>query len=191
LTENQPLWTNNPGICGSRKRAMTSHGRYFLIALASFGSAVAGPAHAVTQNASVKATVVKPLTLSSLQNLDLGTIILQPGAWSGATVGISRNRVVSCGNSNVICSGAAQPAGYKVTGSNKQVVLISAPNVTLVNQSDPTQTLTMVVDSPGQLLLTSSGEPGVTFNLGGSITLDSTTATGTYSGTFNVTVDYQ
>jgi hypothetical protein len=182
---------NNAGICGSRKRAMTSHARHFLIVLAGCGVALAGSAHAVTQNASVKATVVKPLTLSSLQNLDLGTITLQTGVWSGATVGISRNGVLSCGNPNTICSGLAQPASYKVTGSNKQVVLISAPSVTLINQSDPTQRLTMTVDSPGQLLLTSSGEPGVTFNLGGSITLNSTTASGTYSGTFNVTVDYQ
>jgi spore coat protein U-like protein len=170
---------------------MTSHARYFLIVLAGCGAVCAGPAHAVTQNASVKATVVKPLTLISLQNLDLGTITLQPGVWSGTTVGISRNGVLSCANPNTICSGLAQPASYKVTGSNKQVVLISAPNVTLVNQSDPSQTLTMVVDSPGQLTLASSGEPGSTFNLGGSIRLDSTTATGTYSGTFDVTVDYQ
>jgi spore coat protein U-like protein len=191
LTENQTLWSNNAGICGSRKRAMTSHARHFLLVLAGCGAICASPARAVTQNASVKATVVKPLTLSSLQNLDLGTITLQPGVWSGATVGISRNGVLSCGNSDVICSGLAQPASYKVTGSNKQVVLISAPAVTLVNQSDPTQTLSMIVDNPGQVMLTSSGEPGITFNLGGSIKLDSTTATGTYSGTFNVTVDYQ
>jgi spore coat protein U-like protein len=170
---------------------MTSHARHFLLVLAGCGTAFAVPAQAVTQNASVKATVVKPLTLSSLQNLDLGTITLQPGVWSGATVGISRSGVLSCGNSNTICTGLAQPAAYKVTGSNKQVVVITAPNVTLADQSDPSKTLTMVVDSPGQIALTSSGEPGSTFNLGGSITLDSTTATGIYSGTFNVTVDYQ
>ena len=50
---------------------------------------------------------------------------------------------------------------------------------------------TLVVDNPGQLVLTSSGEPGVNFDLGGSITLSSTAASGTYQGTFNVTVDYQ
>jgi hypothetical protein len=39
--------------------------------------------------------------------------------------------------------------------------------------------------------MTSSGEPGINFDLGGSITLSSATADGTYSGTMNVTVDYQ
>ena len=78
-----------------------------------------------------------------------------------------------------------------MTGTNKQNVTISAPNVTLINQSDPTKTLTLVVDSPTQITLTSSGEPGLNFDLGGSLALAPTTASGTYQGTFSVTVDYQ
>ena len=163
-----------------------------LLLFAAGGLAVpASPALAVTQNASVNANVIKPLTLTSLQNLDLGTITLGNGAFSGAVVGISRTGVFSCANPNTICTGARQVAQYNVTGSNKQVVLINAPNVTMINQSDPTKTLTLVVDSPGQLMLTSSGNPGEIFSLGGSITLGSTTTSGTYSGTFRVTVDYQ
>lgn len=150
----------------------------------------AQPALAVTQNANVNATVVKPLTLTSQQNLDLGTIIVPRGSWSGATVGISAAGVFSC-SAQVICAGAPQVARYKVTGTNKAVVRITAPNVTLVNQSDSTKTLTLVVDNPGQVTLTSSGEPGNMFNLGGTISLSSTTAEGSYSGTFAVTVDYQ
>lgn len=170
---------------------MTRHFRLLLLAGAACGAALPTPALGVTQNASVSATVVKPLTLTSLQNLNLGTITLQPGTWSGVKVGISRTGVLSCANANVFCSGATTVARYKVTGTNKQTVLISAPNVTMVNQSDPTQTLTLVVDSPPQVVLTSSGQPGVNFDIGGSISLSSTTATGNYSGTFNVTVEYQ
>lgn len=151
---------------------------------------ISRPAFAVTQNASVNAAVIRPLTLASQQNLDLGTITLSLGSWSGATIGISRTGVFSC-DAKVICTGAPQVARYKVTGTNKMVVRITAPNVTLINQGDPTQKLTLAVDNPGQVTLTSSGEPGIMFNLGGSITLNSTTATGTYSGTFQVTVDYQ
>jgi hypothetical protein len=153
--------------------------------------AAAAPAHAASnQVATVSATVVKPLTLKWLQNLDLGTIVLGNGAWAGATVGISRTGTFSCTNANVICSGATQVAKYNASGTNNQIVRITAPNVTLVNQSDPTKTLTLVVDSPGSLVLTNSGNPGVDFSLGGSISLSSSTAGGVYSGTFNVTVDY-
>jgi hypothetical protein len=162
-----------------------------LLGAAALALVQAEPAFAVTQNASVTASVVKPLTLTSQQNLDLGTITLKPGTWSGATVSLSRAGVFSCATANLVCSGTRQVATYKVTGTNKQVVTISAPAVTLVNQADASKTLTMTVDSPGQVTLTSSGEPGVTFALGGTITLSSATATGDYKGTFNVTVDYQ
>ena len=73
------------------------------------------PPQAVTQSATVKVTVVKPLTLTALQNLDLGTITLAGGTWSNVTVGISRAGVLSCGNANVVCSGATAVARYKVT----------------------------------------------------------------------------
>jgi hypothetical protein len=161
-----------------------------LLILLPLAWALPAPAAAVTQNASVNASVSRPLTLAAQQNLDLGTIILNPGTWSGATVGISRSGVFTCGG-NLTCTGAATVARFKVTGSNKMVVLITAPNARLVNQSDSSKTLTLAIDSPGQLTLTSSGEPGNTFNLGGSISLSSTTAAGTYSGTIQVTVNYQ
>ena len=160
-----------------------------LISLA-LGAGVVTPAGAATQNASVTANVVRPLTLTSTQSLDLGTITLGLGTWSNAVVGISKTGVFSCGT-QLVCTGVPQVAKYKVTGTNKMVVRITAPNVTLVDAADPTQKLTLIVDSPAQVTLTSSGEPGVTFAIGGSITLNSTTATGTYSGTFGVTVDYQ
>lgn len=169
---------------------MLGRTRLPLTVLFGIAAAISAPASAVTQNASVSANVVRPLTLSSLQNLDLGTITLAPGTWTAATVGISKTGVFTC-DPRLICTGAPMPAQYKVTGSNKMVVLITAPNVTLVNQNDASQTLTLVVDNPRQVTLTSSGEPGVNFNLGGSISLSSTTATGTYSGTFQVSVDYQ
>jgi hypothetical protein len=157
--------------------------------------ALAATAHedtaiAATQVVAVSASVNKPLSLTRLQDLDLGTITLRSGSWSGATVGISRAGNFSCSNPNTVCSGTARAASYNVQGQNRMVVRISAPDVTLVNQSDPSQTVTLVIDSPGTVTLTSSGVPGVDFALGGSVTLNSTTAEGLYIGSFNVTVDY-
>jgi hypothetical protein len=163
-----------------------------LSSLLALGCALSGavPAAAASQTVQVNANVVKPLILSWVQNLDLGSIVLGPGTWSGATVGISRSGTFSCTNPNVTCSGARQVAIYNVSGTNNQTVRITAPNVTLVNQSDLTKTLPLTVDSPGSLVLNNSGPPGTNFSLGGSITLSSNTAGGNYVGTFNVTVDY-
>ena len=172
---------------------MTICTRSLLPLLAAFGAVVvvATPVQAVTQSATVKVNVVKPLTLTSLQNMDLGTLTLAGGTWSNVTVGIARTGVLSCGNANVVCSGSTAVARFNVTGTNKEVVLITAPNVTLTNQADSTKTLTLVVDNPGSVTLTSSGAPGINFDLGGSVTLSSSTADGTYTGTMNITADYQ
>ena len=170
---------------------MTKHRRTLIISLASIGASLSTPARAITQSATVQVNVNRPLTLTALQNLNLGTLTLAGGTWSNVTVGVSRTGVLICGNTNVVCSGATAVARYKVTGSNKQVVTISVPNVTLTNQVDSTKTLTLVADTPASVTLTSSGEPGLTWDIGGSITLNSATADGTYTGTMNVTVDYQ
>jgi hypothetical protein len=48
----------------------------------------------------------------------------------------------------------------------------------------------LVTDAPASLVLPNSGAPGINFSIGGSVTMNSSTAAGTYMGTFNVTVDY-
>ena len=110
------------------------------------------------KNATATARVVKPLTLSWQRDLDLGTIVLSgAGSWSGANVGITRGGVFSCANANTTCSGAVQTAQYKVTGTNNQVVTVTAPNVTLTNQNDNVSTLLLTVDNPGTVNLGNSG----------------------------------
>jgi hypothetical protein len=148
------------------------------------------PARAATVMASVTANNVKPLVITKLQDLNLGAVTLGPGTWTAATVSLSQGGVLGCTNANLVCSGATIVAQYNLQGSNQQTVRISAPNVTLTNQSDSSRTLTLVTDAPATVYLTNSGAPGVNFSIGGSITLNSTTAAGTYVGTFNVTVDY-
>jgi hypothetical protein len=157
-----------------------------LIATAGIGA----PAQTATSSAPVTANAVKPLVLTKLQDLDLGTVTLGPGIWNNATVALSQAGALSCANANLVCSGATIVAQYNVQGSNQQTVRVSAPNVTMVNQSDSTQTLTLVTSAPAAVYLTNSGFPGTDFSIGGSVTLNSTTTAGTYVGTFNVTVDY-
>lgn len=168
---------------------MASQIRLALLSLCA--AAFAAQANAASQTASVRATVVKPLTLTKIQDLNLGTVTLKPGTWSGATVGISQTGVLSCANANTICTGAALPAQFTVTGSNSQIVRVIATNATLVNQADASKTLILTVAAPATIAIPNSGSKGLNFGIGGSINLSSTTANGTYSGTLNVTVDYQ
>lgn len=157
---------------------------------AALAACFAMPAGAATINAQAKVKVVKPLAIESRQNLDLGTILLGTGTWSGATVRLSRTGALTC-PAPLTCSGATQVAMYNVTGSQGQTVVMSVPNVTLTNQANPARTLTLVPDAQATVTLTNSGNPGTSIPIGGAIALDSTTADGVYVGTFNVTADYQ
>jgi hypothetical protein len=148
------------------------------------------PVSPTDKQATATARVVKPLTLKWKQDLDLGTIVLGAGTWTGADVGIDKNKVFSCSNTNVTCSGAPTTAEYTVTGTNNQVVTVNAADVTLTNQNDNTKTLTLTVDNPGTVNLSNSGNSGLVFDLGGKVTVASDTTDGTYSGTFAVTVNY-
>jgi hypothetical protein len=149
-----------------------------------------GAAGAATKVAPVNAKVAKPLTLTRVQDLDLGRVILGPGTWSAAAVSISRDGVFVCNNPNVTCTGTPKVATFNMTGSNNQVVKVIAPTVTLTNQGDPSQTLTLVLDSPAMVTMETSGNKGQDFSIGGSMSLSSTTPGGLYTGTINVTVDY-
>ena len=60
------------------------------------------PAAAATVTAQVQAQVVKPLAITKKQDLNLGTIVLGPGTWSGAIVRLSRAAVLTC-PANVTC----------------------------------------------------------------------------------------
>ena len=165
--------------------------RWTIAALAAaFAACLAAPASAATVNATAKAKVVKPLAIESRQNLDLGTIVLGPGNWAAAAVRLSRAGTLTC-PANVTCSGATQVAIYNFAGSQGETVAISVPNVTLTNQANPSKTLTMVPDNVASITLANSGNPGTNVQIGGTIAVNSTTASGVYTGTFNVTADYQ
>lgn len=142
-------------------------------------------AQAATVNAAVKASVAKPIQLTSKQGLDFGQIIL---SGAGGTVTVSQAGVRSC-PAPLTCSGTVLPGILNVSGTNQKVIVITAPAVDLVNATG--QTLRFTPNVPSTIMLTNSGSPGTDFNMGGSITLTATSADGVYSGVVTVTADYQ
>lgn len=166
--------------------------------LAPFGAAAllalsATPAAAVSPatQATATAKIFKPLTISSVQNLDFGVIVLTGASFSGEVVSISQAGTLTCGsNPGVLltCSGAPQPAKYKLVGTNNATVTVSSPGFNLTGPG----TLAFTPSAPATVNLGASGSTtGVTFSIGGSITLANTTPDGVYTGTFVVTADYQ
>jgi hypothetical protein len=155
----------------------------------------ATPAFAAVPNqqATANARIIKPLVLTWVQDLDLGTIVLSgAGAWSGAVVSVDQTGGFSCVSANLTCSGTTAEARYHLAGTNQQVIDINvSPTITLNNLTDGVSTLSMTVDAPATVSLPNSGNAGASFGVGGSISLASTTPDGVYQGTFDVTADYQ
>jgi Mat/Ecp fimbriae major subunit len=153
------------------------------------------PAYAVspTTQATANARIVKPLTLTAAQNLDLGTIVLSGTAPYTQTVGITQAGVFSCGGASLTCSGTTQTAQYTATGTQGQTLTVAgSPTIALANSTQPTAPnipLTVAYPAAGSVVLNSAGT--VTFDIGGSIQVSDTTPDGVYGGTFDVTADYQ
>lgn len=165
-----------------------------LLTLAGAVSALAltgAPAFAATPTSQATATarIVLPLTLTSVRDLDLGTIVLSGTAPYTDTIGITRAGVFSCG-ANTTCSGTTKTARYTMSGTRDQKVTISvSPTIALKNLTQTSSDLTLTVDAPASALLDATGNGA--FNLGGSIQVSDTTVDGIYQGTFDVTADYQ
>ena len=158
----------------------------------------ATPAAAVTgpttvspdKQATATARIVTPLTLKWVRDLDLGTIVLSgPAGFTGAKVSIDQAGNFDCTDANLTCSGTTKTAMYTITGTNDQVVTVNSAPVVLTNAADGS-TLPLAVDVPATVNLGSLGATGKPLRIGGSLTLDSTTSDGTYSGDFLVTVNY-
>jgi hypothetical protein len=134
-------------------------------------------------------TILKPLVLTRVSDLDFGTVLL-PATVSGTlNVKVAQDGVMTCSAGLTCATAAASVGSYNVKGTNRQVVQISAPAVTMSNpQGD---TISVTLDVPGTVTLPNSGTTGVDFKVGGNFNVDSTTIDGVYSGEMNVTVDYQ
>lgn len=138
------------------------------------------------QQAGATAKILRPLTLEALQGLDFGTIVLNGSTFTNQSVSISQTGVVTCGTTPglMTCIGAPQPAIYKLTGTNNAIVKITCPAFTM-------GTLNFTPIFPATVNLGATGNNGTNFSIGGSIAISSTTPDGVYTGTFNVTADYQ
>ena len=167
------------------KKLLISAGALTALALTS------APAHAqvaATSQADAHVRIYQPLTITSVRDLDLGTIVLGPGTYTD-TVGIDQASTFSCG-ANLTCSGTPVTAQYYATGTVDQTLTITvSPTIALVNQTLAAPDLTLTVDSPASVVLDSAGE--VTFDIGGSIQVSDGTPEGVYLGTFDVAADYQ
>ena len=159
--------------------------RFLFAALATVAT-FAAPAYAAQIAAVTSVNVVKPVSISKLQDMDFGTLTYS--SFTGTrTIVLSRAGALTCA-ADIVCSGVPKQARFNVQGTNKLTVLLSYTGGSLSNGTD---SIPFVPNGPSSVVLTSSGVPGIDFDVGGTITVSPSLIGGAYSGTLTVTADYQ
>ena len=157
---------------------------------AAAGIAAGGQACAQTsQSATGSITVVQPvLNVAKNSDLNFGSVI-RPTSGSG-TISIDANSGNVTASNLAMASGSTPTAAnFTVTGQPNANISVTYPNSVTLNRSGGSESLTIYLQSSmggGQI-----GSGGtVQFNIGGQVTLASSTVIGAYSNSFTVTVAY-
>jgi hypothetical protein len=146
----------------------------------------AAPASAAQITATTSANIVKPVSLTKLQDMDFGTLLVANYTGTRSIV-MSRAGVVTCA-ADITCSGAPKQGRFNVQGTNRMVVMISIASAGLVSAGN---TIPFTPDAPASITLTNSGAPGTDVDVGGTLSVSGSIPGGLYSGTMTITAEYQ
>ncbi len=161
-----------------------------LVAAVSFGSAANA---ATTASATATAEILSTLAIVNTDGLNFGTIAVN-GAGS-ATVSAD-NSSNSC-SATLVCGGVRAPAAFSITGSDTVGVAVTLPSsaatLTYVGWTGAGAAPTMSLNSftsyfPNGTTLVSGA---TSVQVGGTLAVGAAQPAGNYSGTFNVSVQYQ
>ena len=179
-------WDFHSIIDCSRDQLMRTIGmKRALIGAAIAALAMNAPAaHAATATGTAKAKILRQITLSNTSDLQFATVI--SGA-TASTVAVSTAGGVTCGT-GLTCTGTPTAANFDITGTNGAVVVVGGDaNVTLNGSLGGTMNSTLSYSATNVTL----GATGGSFQVGGTLSVGANQTAGDYSGTFNVTANYQ
>ncbi len=142
---------------------------------------------------STQARVLRALSISATSNLNFGKIV-RPRIGTGSVSLNATTGTVSVTGTGAaaISSASTSRATYSITGEGGQSISVAVPGS--MTMTGPGGSIAVAISptlSGNQTLSGSLGGAGsLNLGLGGSFTISSTTATGTYSGSIAVTVQY-
>ncbi|MFN2099019.1 DUF4402 domain-containing protein [Altererythrobacter sp. MF3-039] len=188
--------------------ATSRRGRLTLRAFASiwfcafFAALLPNPAFAQSQRSvDVRLAIFGELTITKVADMDFGNLV----ETGGGTVVMTATSSPSCSvTGSVLHSGACQPAEFGGKGETGRIVRIKKPpssKITLTGPGADMEIVDLIIDgSPAlSLIQQTSGysrfridDPtGIfDFRLGGTLNVGATQTPGVYTGTFEVTIQY-
>lgn len=154
----------------------------------------------VTETTNAGAVLIVPMTITETAALHFGTSALISSA--GGTILLPSNSTTRVyGGAGSVATSAVNPqpsnAAYDVSGTPNETYAITLPATITVSNAEDAETMTIssllayVTSQTGEAvtgILNGSGADS--FTLGGTLTVKTTSTGGVYSGTFDVSVDY-
>jgi len=169
--------------------------KFNMIKSALVGSAIlavsfaASSAQAATNSATANATakIISAITVTKNTDLNFGTAVSNV---TGGTVAVSNAVAATQTCTGVTCTGGGQTsAQFSISGAAATTAVITVPT-TAITLTSGTNTMTALLSSSAPTLAL-LGTAADAFQVGGTLTVGTNQATGSYSGTFTVSVAYQ
>jgi hypothetical protein len=145
-------------------------------------------AQAATNQATATATakIISAITVTKNTDLNFGTAIASA---AGGTVVVTPLVAATQTCTGVTCTGGGQTsAQFSISGATGTVAVITVP--ASVSLTGPGVAMTATLNSSAATLAL-LGTAADAFQVGGSLAVGANQATGSYSGSFTVTVAYQ
>ncbi len=168
----------------------------YLVAVASL-ALLPVSAQAENSTADAQVAVVTPLSFISYESLDFGRVISSNVA---GTVTISPTNVRTSTGGVLLVGGDYQVARFAGRGSQNQRLRIRiTPNTITLTGPGPSMTVNNFTIGPAPTLQPSGASPNFRilpadgifwFTVGGTLNVGANQPSGTYSGTFNTTLEY-
>lgn len=147
----------------------------------------ANPAQSAQATANANATIIAAITITKTLDLEFGSIVA--GSVS-SVVRVATNDSRSVVSGDATLAGAAnQAASFDVTGEPSLTYAITLPASTTISGPGTDMTVDTFTDSnSGTGTLDGTGND--TFTVGADLTVGASQTAGSYTGTFDVTVNY-
>lgn len=159
----------------------------------ALATVLAPAASAATAVATLELAIVEPLTLTKNADLEFGALFA--GVSAGTVVINPTSGARSTTGGVTTATAGFSPARFTVTGDANQRVQINVPNGSLFINRIGGGAQMRVRKFRRQMLIPNAPRIGpagtLTFNVGATLDVGASQLPGRYTGSFNVTVDYQ
>jgi Mat/Ecp fimbriae major subunit len=154
--------------------------------LGAFAAAamVSTGANAATEIATAEVEILAPITLAETVGLDFGIVAASLAAGT-ATIGTGSD-TATC-SVGLACVGTSARGAFEVVAANTTTVVITVDASTVLTGAGVDMNLTL---NPSVATLTATGA-AQTFYVGGVLSVGASQAAGTYTGTYDVSAEYQ